>query len=70
VPELAASVSKEAMTIWQRWDSILEDGSINLGGMTSFNYYDLGSVAEWLPKAIGGILFPLWHRAERNSQLI
>ncbi|EMC91568.1 glycoside hydrolase family 78 protein [Baudoinia panamericana UAMH 10762] len=44
-----------ATTIWERWNSMLEDGSVNPGEMTSFNHYALGSVADWLHKTVGGI---------------
>jgi alpha-L-rhamnosidase len=44
-----------ATTIWERWDSMLPDGSINSGDMTSFNHYALGSVAQWLHETLGGI---------------
>ena len=44
-----------ATTIWERWDSMLPDGSINPGEMTSFNHYALGAVADWMHRIIGGI---------------
>jgi alpha-L-rhamnosidase len=44
-----------ATTIWERWDSLLEDGSINPGEMTSFNHYALGAVADWLHRVVGGL---------------
>ena len=44
-----------ATTIWERWDSMLPDGSINPGEMTSFNHYALGAVADWMHRTIGGI---------------
>jgi alpha-L-rhamnosidase len=44
-----------ATTIWERWDSMLPDGSINPGEMTSFNHYALGSVGDWMYQHIGGI---------------
>ena len=44
-----------ATTIWERWDSMLPDGSINSGQMTSFNHYALGAVADWMHRTIGGI---------------
>jgi len=44
-----------ATTIWERWDSMLPDGSINPGEMTSFNHYALGSVANWMHTVIGGL---------------
>ncbi|KAH6689841.1 alfa-L-rhamnosidase [Plectosphaerella plurivora] len=51
-----------ATTIWERWDSMLPDGSINPGEMTSFNHYALGAVAHWLHASVGGIspLRPGW----------
>ncbi|MET0859631.1 MAG: alpha-L-rhamnosidase C-terminal domain-containing protein, partial [Microbacterium sp.] len=42
-------------TVWERWDSKLPDGSVNEGGMTSFNHYALGSVADWLHRTVAGI---------------
>lgn len=54
-PSWLYPVRKGATTIWERWDSMLEDGSINPGQMTSFNHYALGSVANWLHGNIGGI---------------
>ena len=44
-----------ATTIWERWDSMLPDGTINPGQMTSFNHYALGAVADWMHRIIGGI---------------
>ena len=44
-----------ATTIWERWDSMLPDGTINPGEMTSFNHYALGSVADWMHRTIGGL---------------
>ena len=44
-----------ATTIWERWDSMLPDGIINPGEMTSFNHYALGAVADWLHRTVGGI---------------
>ncbi len=41
--------------VWERWDSMLPDGSVNLGEMTSFNHYALGAVADWLHRTIGGL---------------
>lgn len=54
-PSWLYSVRMGATTIWERWDSLLEDGSINPGEMTSFNHYALGSVADWLHRVVGGI---------------
>ena len=44
-----------ATTTWERWDSMLPDGSINPGDMTSFNHYALGAVADYLHRVVGGL---------------
>jgi alpha-L-rhamnosidase len=44
-----------ATTMWERWDSMLPNGTINRGQMTSFNHYALGAVADWMHRNIGGI---------------
>jgi alpha-L-rhamnosidase len=44
-----------ATTVWERWDSITPDGSINPGEMTSFNHYAFGSVADWMHRIVGGL---------------
>jgi alpha-L-rhamnosidase len=54
-PSWLYTVSMGATTIWERWDSMLPDGSINPGEMTSFNHYALGAVADWMHRVIGGI---------------
>ena len=50
---------------WERWDSMLPDGKINPGQMTSFNHYALGSVATFLHGTVGGLspLEPGWKKA-------
>jgi alpha-L-rhamnosidase len=54
-PSWLYPITMGATTIWERWDSMLPDGSINSGDMTSFNHYALGSVAQWLHETVGGI---------------
>lgn len=44
-----------ATTTWERWDSMLPDGRINPGEMTSFNHYALGSVVDWMVRSIAGL---------------
>ncbi|ETN41465.1 uncharacterized protein HMPREF1541_03401 [Cyphellophora europaea CBS 101466] len=48
-------IAMGATTVWERWDSMLPDGSINPGSMTSFNHYALGAVAQWLHGRVGGL---------------
>ncbi len=54
-PSWLYPVTMGATTIWERWDAMLPDGSINPGEMTSFNHYALGGVADWMHRTIGGI---------------
>jgi alpha-L-rhamnosidase len=64
VPSWLYAVDMGATTIWERWDSMLPDGSINPGGMTSFNHYAFGAVADWLHSTVAGLssLAPGWTR--------
>src|SRR5699024_10049919 len=54
-PSWLYPVTMGATTIWERWDSMLPDGSINPGEMTSFNHYALGAVADWIYQVVLGI---------------
>jgi alpha-L-rhamnosidase len=54
-PSWLYPVTMGATTVWERWDSMLPDGTINPGEMTSFNHYALGAVADWMHKTVGGI---------------
>jgi alpha-L-rhamnosidase len=54
-PSWLYPVTMGATTIWERWDSMLPDGTINPGEMTSFNHYALGAVADWMHRTIGGL---------------
>lgn len=54
-PSWLYTVRMGATTIWERWDSLRPDGTLNPGGMTSFNHYALGAVADWLHRVVGGI---------------
>lgn len=63
-PSWLYQVTMGATTTWERWDSMRPDRSLNPGGMTSFNHYALGSVAEWMHAHVGGLeaIEPGWKR--------
>lgn len=55
-------------TIWERWDALRPDGTVNVadltggkseensgGGMVSFNHYAAGAVGDWLYRRVAGI---------------
>lgn len=54
-PSFLYPVTMGATTIWERWDSVLPDGTLNSTGMTSLNHYALGAVADWLHRVVGGL---------------
>lgn len=54
-PSWLYPVTMGATTVWERWDSMLPDGTVNPGDMTSFNHYALGAVGSWLHRVIGGL---------------
>ena len=54
-PSWLYPVTMGATTIWERWDSLLPDGSVNPGEMTSFNHYALGAIADWLHRSVAGL---------------
>ncbi|WP_353808376.1 alpha-L-rhamnosidase [Agromyces sp. SYSU T00194] len=54
-PSWLYPVTMGATTIWERWDSMLPDGSINPGEMTSFNHYALGAIADWMHRVLAGL---------------
>ena len=44
-----------ATTIWERWNSVLPDGTISGTSMNSLNHYAYGSVVDWLYRDVAGI---------------
>ena len=48
-------VNLGATTIWERWNSILDDGTISGTNMNSLNHYSYGSVMEYVYRFIAGI---------------
>ncbi|WP_084037185.1 glycoside hydrolase family 78 protein [Haloechinothrix halophila] len=54
-PSWLYQVDMGATTIWERWDSMLADGSVNPGEMTSFNHYAFGAIADWMHRTIAGL---------------
>lgn len=53
-----------ATTFWERWDSILPDGSLSGTGMNSLDHYAYGSVLEALVSRVAGLMpaAPGWRR--------
>ena len=54
-PSWLYEVNMGATTIWERWNSLLPDGSISGTGMNSLNHYAYGAIAEWMYQTVCGI---------------
>jgi alpha-L-rhamnosidase len=54
-PSWLYAITMGGTTIWERWDSMLPDGTVNPGEMTSFNHYALGAVADFLHRVVAGL---------------
>jgi len=54
-PSWLYPVTVGATTVWERWDGLRPDGSLNPGAMTSFNHVVLGGVADWLHSTVAGL---------------
>jgi alpha-L-rhamnosidase len=54
-PSWLYPVTKGATTIWERWDGIKPDGSLQDAAMNSFNHYAYGAVGAWMYSVVAGI---------------
>ena len=48
-------MERGATTIWERWNSVDENGDFGPVSMNSFNHYAYGSIAEWMYRYCAGI---------------
>ena len=54
-PSWLYEVNMGATTVWERWNSILPDGSISGTGMNSLNHYAYGSIVDWMYRNLCGL---------------
>ena len=54
-PSWGYEIGKGATTIWERWNSIMPDGSFGPVDMNSFNHYAYGAVGEWMYRTMAGV---------------
>ncbi|HEY4788559.1 MAG TPA: family 78 glycoside hydrolase catalytic domain [Bacteroidales bacterium] len=54
-PSWLYPITKGATTIWERWDGIKPDGTLQDVSMNSYNHYAYGAIGEWLYDHIAGI---------------
>ena len=48
-------VKMGATTVWERWNSIMPDGSFNPANMNSLNHYAYGAIGYWLYTRLCGL---------------
>lgn len=66
-PSWAYATTMGATTVWKRWNSMLPDGSVNTGEMTSFNHYAYGVVAKFMYEDLRDCND--WNLDRRNAEL-
>ncbi|MEE3481140.1 MAG: family 78 glycoside hydrolase catalytic domain [Lachnospiraceae bacterium] len=49
------AVNMGATTVWERWNSVMPDGSMSPTGMNSLNHYSYGSVMEFVYACAAGL---------------
>ncbi|MBI9057332.1 MAG: glycoside hydrolase family 78 protein [Labilibaculum sp.] len=54
-PSWLYPITKGATTIWEHWDGIRPDGSIEDPYMNSYNHYAYGAIGDWLYSVVAGI---------------
>ena len=54
-PSWLHCVNLGATTVWERWNSVLDDGSISGTGMNSLNHYAYGSVINYAVRHLAGL---------------
>ena len=70
-PSWLYAINLGATTIWERWNSLLENGTISISSMNSFNHFTYGSVCEAIYSRIVGIrnMSPGWKKVMIKPQL-
>lgn len=54
-PSWLYQVKMGATTIWERWDGIKPDSTLQNPEMNSFNHYHYGVIGEWMYRVMAGI---------------
>lgn len=57
-PSWLYAVNLGATTVWERWNSVQPDGSMNPEGMNSLNHYSIGAIMDWAYQYVLGIRNP------------
>ena len=55
-----------ATTVWERWNSLDDEGNISSTGMNSLNHYAYGSILEWVFRYVAGFNVSEKHPGSRH----
>ena len=71
-PSWLYEVNLGATTVWELWDGVNPDHSINPFAMNSFNQYGFASIGDWMVKELAGItaLEPGYKKSRIIPQLV
>ena len=54
-PSWLYPVTMGATSIWERWDGIKPDSTLEVPSMNSFNHYAYGAIGDWMYRVMAGI---------------
>jgi alpha-L-rhamnosidase len=54
-PSWLYPVKMGATTVWERWDGIKPDGTLETPTMNSYNHYAYGAIGDWMYRTVAGI---------------
>ncbi len=54
-PSWLYPVKMGATTIWERWDGIKPDSTLQTPAMNSYNHYAYGAIGDWMYRVVAGI---------------
>lgn len=71
-PSWLYCIRQDATTIWELWDGVNPDGSMNLFEMNSLNQFGFGTVGDWMHQEMCGIqcLAPGYKKSRIAPRLI
>jgi len=54
-PSWLYPIKMGATTIWERWNGIHPDGTLEVPSMNSYNHYAYGAIGDWMYRNVAGI---------------
>jgi alpha-L-rhamnosidase len=54
-PSWLYPVKMGATTIWERWNGIHPDGTLEVPSMNSYNHYAYGAIGDWMYRTVAGL---------------